>query len=225
MNTPHTRRAILLRWTIGLLTTGLLGSVFLLTPAASAAPVTAPLTAPDGLSIAITDGVAETASGASSDYTVTVTNRGTSPVTGELVVTLPEFATFSKAEGSHREKADAVWKVTVAPGASERRHASAAIGRIPATAVRVTTLATWYAEGDRSRILVRAADANAIQGVLDPAHTVGQSPQKVGAAPKDPTFLIVGVSACVVLLALAIVGFVVLRRRRRESVPVQTREG
>ncbi|MFB9748483.1 hypothetical protein [Leifsonia shinshuensis] len=210
MNTPHNRRPTLRRWTI-VAAAALIGSVLLSAPAAS---VAAAQPAPDGLSIAITDGAAETTSGASSNYTVTVTNRGTTPVSAELVVALPPFAAFSEAKGAHVEKTEAAWTVTVAPGSSERRHATADIGRIPAGEVRVTTLATLYASGDRSRILVRAADANAIQGVLDPAHTVGQSPAKVSAAPGDSAVIVV-VSACAVLLALAIVGVVVFRRVRR----------
>ncbi|CAM5399469.1 hypothetical protein [Leifsonia shinshuensis] len=225
MNTPHNRRPTLSRSIIVATAAALIGSVLLSAPAASAATVTAAQTvpdgqpAPDGLSIAITDEAAETTSGASSNYTVTVTNRGTTPVSAELVVALPTFAAFSEAKGAHVEKAEAAWTVTVAPGSSERRHATADIGRIPAGEVRVTTLATLYASGDRSRILVRAADANAIQGVLDPAHTVGRHPAKVGAAPGDSAVLVV-VSACAVLLALAIVGVVVIRRvlRRRGGV-------
>lgn len=225
MTSPHNHRATVRRWTIGWTTTVVLGGALLGAPAAAAA--TASQAAPDGLSIAISDGSAETSSGASSSYTVTVTNRGTTPVTGELVIAVPHFVTFSEAEGARREKADAAWKVTIAPGASERRRASATVGRIPATEVRVTTLATLYDSADRARILVRAADANAIRGVLDPAHTVGQSPRKVGAAPNGPGLLgvVVGVGAGAALLAALIVGIVVFRRRRGVRATVPTHDG
>ncbi len=215
MNTPHYLLAAIRQWAIGLVTVGLIGSSLLVTPAASAATPDASQPAPDGLSIAITDGEADVAPGASLNYTVTVTNRGTTPVAGELVISRPAFASFSKVEGSHPEKADAAWNVTIAPGTSERRHAGVVVGHIPAGEFRVTALATLYASADRSRILVRAADANAIQGVLDPAHTVGQSPTKVAASPTDSGFIVVGIIACAVLVTLVLAAIVVRRRRRR----------
>lgn len=206
--------------------TALLGGLLLATaaaPAASAATVSAvsavsavfaAQAVPEGLSIAITDGKAETASGASTTYTVTVSNRGTEPVTGELVVAVPSFVTVEKAEGSHLDKAEAAWTVTVAPGATERRRAAVTVRSIPATEVRVNTLATLYDSADRSRILVRATDAKAIRGVTDPAHTVGQKPAMVRSATNDPMVIVIAVAAGAVALAVAVVGAVVFRRRR-----------
>lgn len=220
MTSPNDRSATVRRWTIGALATALLGGLLLATaaaPAASAATVStvsAAQAVPEGLSIAITDGKAETVSGASTTYTVTVTNRGTEPVTGELVVAVPSFVTVEKAEGSHLDKAEAAWTVTVAPGATERRRAAVTIRNIPATEVRVNTLATLYDSADRSRILVRATDAKAIRGVTDPAHTVGQKPATVRSATNDPMVIVIAVSAGAVALAVAVVGAVVFRRRR-----------
>lgn len=212
MNTPHYQLAAVRKWAIGLAATSVLSSVFVFAPPTSAG-VVALDRAPDGLSIAITDGTTDTVSGASLNYTVTVTNRGATPVAGELVITLPAFATFSHTDGAHGEKTDAVWTVSVAPGTSERRRATAAIGRIPAQEVRVTTLATLYTSADRSQILVRAADANAIEGVLDPAHTVGHGTRTVSKAQTDPTLLVLGVSVLAVLLALGLIRLVTTRRR------------
>ncbi|MGO4535759.1 hypothetical protein [Leifsonia sp. 2MCAF36] len=198
---------------------GALLSVLLGAPAAVAATAAAPEAAPAGLSIAISDGVAATASGSTSKYTATVTNDGTAPVTGKLVITLPAQAKYSEAGGAHVEKSDAVWQVTVPAGKSVTHRVTADIGRIPKGEVRVTTLATLYAADDGSRILVRAADANAIQGVVDPAHTVGQKPAKAADSGGSPALLVVGVAISVVLLALAATGVVWLRRRTRRASP------
>lgn len=223
MNTLHNQAAKLRQWVIGVIATGLVGSSLLLAPAASATTVSVPQVVPAGLSIAISDGVAETASGLSSNYTATVTNRGSTPVTGKLVITLPSHATYSDAKGAHIDKADATWQVTVAPGKSESRRATADVGRIPKGEVRVTTLATLYASGDRAQILVRAADANAIQGVVDPAHTVGQKPKTAVVAPGNPTLLIVGGAIFAVLLALVATGMLLLRRRKRQANQIEPR--
>jgi hypothetical protein len=228
MNTPHTRAANLRQWVTGVMVAGVVGSFLLFAPAATAATVYATVaaavsaapTVPAALSIAITDGVAETASGSTSDYTATVTNGGTAAVTGELVITLPRHATYTDAKGAHIDKADAAWQVTVAPGKSETRRATVDVGQIPKGEVRVTTLATLYAPGDRARILVRAADANAIHGIVDPAHTVGQKPKTAVVTPSDPTPLIAGIVTLAVLLALVGTSIVLFRRRKRQSCAV-----
>lgn len=191
---------------------------------ASAAPSATRQAVPEGLSIAITDGVAETAPGASATYTATVTNRGTMPVTGELVIALADRAGFTSVQGAQVDKREASWRVTVAPGTSTSRRAAARVGRIPHGEVRVTTLATLYANGDRSVILVRAADADAIRGVVDPAHTVGEVAARVPAAPAPPWALL-GVAVAAVLAASATAGVALTRRRRRRAHPRRAEAG
>lgn len=221
----HSRTAHVRRWVAGVtgigLAAGALVGVLLGAPAAVAATAIAPESVPAGLSIAISDGVAVTDSGSTSHYTATVTNDGTAPVTGRLVITLPAPAKYTEAAGAHVEKSDAAWQVRVPAGKSVTHRVTADIGRIPKGDVRVTTLATLYASGDSTRILVRAADANAIRGVVDPAHTVGQKPARAAADGGTPTSLIVGVAISVVLLAFAATGVVLLQRRTRPTNEIE----
>jgi hypothetical protein len=223
MDTVHNHAAKLRQWVLGVIAAGLVSGSLLSAPAATAAATADPGAMPAGLSIAISDGRAGTAPGSSSNYTATVTNGGPAAVTGKLVITLPSHATYSEATGAHIQKSDATWQVTVPPGKSVTRQATADVGRIPKGEVRVTTLATLYASDDRGRILVRAADANAIRGIVDPARTVGQHPKRAVVAPRTPALLIVGVVIGAVLLALVVAGIVLVRRRTRQATHL--REG
>ncbi len=221
MSTLQNQAENVRRWVIGAIAAGLLVSSFVFAPAATSATISAAQVVPAGLSIAISDGVAEASAGSSLSYTVTVTNRGTASVTAELVITLPRYATYSAAKGAHIDKTNAAWQLTIAPGTSESRRATVDVGRIPKGEVRVTTLATLYASSDRAQILIRAADANTIQGIVDPAHTVGQSPKKATITPNNPTLLIVSAAILAVLLALVATGIVLLRRRKRQPNEVE----
>ena len=201
-------------WLYAAVAAGLVGSSLMLTPEATAASDASPGAVPVGLSITIDDGVTETTSGSSLTYTATVTNRGTASVAGELVITVPSFATYSNVGGAGIDNADAAWKVNIAPGKSERRRVTAEVGRIPKGDVRVTTLATLYPSSDRSRILVRAADANGIEGVVDPAHSIGQRPAKGALAP---TGLLVGGGSVLFASALIVSWVLITRRRKRRA--------
>jgi hypothetical protein len=158
---------------------------------------------PAGLSIAITDHVSEVHPGSSVQYTATVTNLGPRVVTGTLEVTVPAYA---KASGD-----TASWSVTVEPGKTARKTLDATIGTIPRGEVRATALATLFARGSSTQILVRSADPDLIQGVHDPAQTV--HPATTGA----PAMLNAGIIFSVILLVVVALGIASaswIRRRR-----------
>jgi hypothetical protein len=183
---------------------------------ASAATTAAP---PAGLSIAITDHVSEVQPGSAVQYTATVTNLGARAVTGTLAVTVPDYA---KASGD-----TASWTVTVEPGKTASRTLDATIGTIPKGEVRVTALATLFARGSSTQILVRSADPDLIKGVRDPAQTVRP------AAASAPTVFNAGIVFAVILLVVVALGvalavFLIWTRKRRRHpgrVPTQIAAG
>jgi hypothetical protein len=175
---------------------------------ASAATTAAP---PAGLSIAITDHVSEVQPGSAVQYTATVTNLGARAVTGTLAVTVPDYA---KASGD-----TARWTVTVEPGKTASKTLDATIGTIPKGEVRVTALATLFARGSSTQILVRSADPDLIKGVRDPAQTARP------AAASAPTVFNAGIVFAVILLVVVALGvasaFWIRRRRARRRLPAE----
>jgi hypothetical protein len=167
---------------------------------ASAATTAAP---PAGLSIAITDHVSEVQPGSAVHYTATVTNLGARAVTGTLTVTVPEYA---KASGH-----TASWTVTVEPGKTASKTLDATIGTIPKGEVRATALATLFARGRSTQILVRSADPDLIKGVRDPAQTVRPVTSSASAAINPWIVLSI---ILLVVVALGVASAVWIRRRR-----------
>lgn len=200
-----------------LLAGALCGTALVAVPAA-AAPV------PAGLSITLTDGVTQVRSDMDVTYTVKVGNAGGTKVTAKLVLTAPAYATLSRAAAAGTGKHIVTWKITVPAGKAITRTASAHIGTIARTDLRVTTLASLYQGKSSSGVpLIRTADANSIAGVTDPAHTV-PPPGHPGRSLQQHTdsgpslWLIVGLPIAAVLL-LAAAAALWWRRRRGNSEP------
>jgi hypothetical protein len=198
------------------LTLGALGGLATMAvPAADAATPISPkaVTPPSGLSIAITDGVKQTSSGAMLHYLASVTNDGVKPLIGELTITIPTYAQFTGDGSAKVSKANASWSVSVKPGKTTSERISVLVGKIPKQEYRVTTLATLYPSGSSTQILVRSADPDLISGVTDPAHTVSVRSQ-VGAHSLSGTAVALIVAGTVLILIAATVGTYWWARKR-----------
>jgi hypothetical protein len=168
---------------------------------------------PAGVSISITDGVSEVDSGSEVQYRATITNVGPAPVSGTLIVTIPAYSKYVDPITAHVSGDGASWNVTVDPGKSVSKNVKVTVGTIPKGEVRVTTLAALTASDDPARIVVRSADPDLIKGVQDPAHTVGRP--AAGASDALTGIGVVGGVMAAVIVILAIVAFVWIRRRRQ----------
>jgi hypothetical protein len=169
--------------------------------------------APPGLSVTISDATAQTASKATLTYTSTLTNAGTRPVTAQLVLAIPSYASYAQAPGAAVDKQTATWPVTVAAGKAVTKRAAVTLGTIPKGEVRVTTLISVYLPGHPPTLLIRSAEANRIQGVTDPAHTVNA----VGASRGGNRPISSGTITVIVILGvlvLLLVGAWLARVRR-----------
>jgi hypothetical protein len=198
------------------LTLGTLGGLAtIVAPAAGAATPVSPRVAapPLGLSIAITDGVKQTSSGATLHYTASATNDGVKSLTGEMTITIPSYARFTDDGSAKVSKLNASWPVTVKPGKTTIEHISVVVGAIPKQEYRVTTLATLYPSASSTQILVRSADPDLIAGVTDPARTVSVRTQ-AGAQPLSFTAVAAILGAIILILILAAVGALWWARNR-----------
>jgi len=174
--------------------------------AAAAAP-------PAGLSISIKTDGGSLRSGAQVSYTATVQNDGIAAVDGRLVVTVPNYVSINAADGGHLAGSDASWTVELPAGARVTKKVSATLGDIPKGELRVTTLVSLYL-GDATQPAIRSAEADAIAGVTDPAHAVGDKAVDTSAAA-PPTLVGIGIGAAAILVAVAVLGLWWFARRRR----------
>jgi len=190
----------------------------------SAAGLAAPLGAqaapapPAQLSIALTDNLTQAHSNSDVSYAAKVTNNGTSPVSAELVLSTPSYVTVTHATGAKVVAHAATWRITVRPGHSVSKSATARIGVIAKGDYRVSTLASLYEEEATSGVpLIRTAVANTIAGVTDPAHTIkGTTPHQVrtGGSAGTNWLLVAGLPA---LVAVLLLGATLLWWRRRQE--------
>jgi len=214
---------------IGLATRRLVGIVALLggaalvaIPAGGAAAAPAPV----GLSITLSDSLAQVHSGQDVTMTARLSNAGTRPFSGHLVIEVPGYVHVTHAQGGKIVRSDVRWSVSVPGGKSVSREVKAHIGMIAAGQLRVTTLASVFAGKVSGVPLIRTADADLIAGVKDPARTVppggaAAKGKSVSPAARDGGtnwWLAAGApAAVVVVLAAAVLWW---RRRRRGGTPV-----
>jgi hypothetical protein len=184
--------------------------------ALSLAPSAQAATPPPGLSVTISDATAQTTSKATLTYTSTLTNAGTRPVTAQLVLAIPGYASYVQATGATVDKQNATWPVTVPAGRSVVKKASVTLGTIPQGEVRVTTLISVYLPGHPPTLLIRSAEANRIQGVSDPAHTVNTAGANRGGSRPISAGTVAAIAVPGVLVLL-LVGAWALRARRRNG--------
>ncbi|HEX3680378.1 MAG TPA: hypothetical protein VHU90_11705 [Galbitalea sp.] len=172
---------------------------------------------PPGLSITLADGTAQTRSGATLTYTASVTNEGANPLEGTLEITIPAYATYTDTKSAPAKGPNISWPVTIGAGNRVSEEVTVNVGTIPKTEVRFTSIATLYAGLTGTDILVRTADPDAIRGVVDPAHTVGQP-----AAAKNqpvPALAVFAIILGVVVLIVVVIGCIFWTRKRRRSGP------
>lgn len=148
-------------------------------PAAGAAGPTSPVR----LSIALTDNHITMAAHSAAAYTATVTNSGIQAVSGTLVFAAPGFVQYpDAARHGMITKHDARWKITVPGGQSVTERVTVRVGTIPKSAIRVTSLASFYIGAASGSPVIRTADADRIAGVQDPAPAPAITPP--AAKPK-----------------------------------------
>ncbi|GHF16707.1 hypothetical protein GCM10017786_58280 [Amycolatopsis deserti] len=119
---------------------------------------------PSGLSVGLFNGVTELRSGAAATYVTTVRNGGSTPAPVTIVLTLPRYATITRADRAVVSGAEARWTTTLAPGESVTESAQAGIGTIALSDDRVIALAAVYQAGAGAPLLVRTADADTVPG-------------------------------------------------------------
>lgn len=161
---------------------------------------------PPGLSVAIGNGVEEVGSDSEVVYTAELSNRGQETVAATMVITVPDFATITEAEGAEILGGDSSWAVVVEPGGSAAVSARVRIGEIPDGLFRVTTLVGVHLGEESTKPVIRSADSDTIPGVTDPSTVVGGPPEEDPRGVPDPVpVLVVGGSVLAVALALAAV--------------------
>ncbi len=172
------------------------------------------------LSISVSDGVSQVRDKTSVAYVATVVNAGTAPVTGRLVLEVPQYARYGRVRAATVVHRTASWTVRVQPGATVRRRAPVRIGTIPSGQLRVTSLASLFLGSVTGSPAIRAADSDRIAGVVDPPATPVRSPvSRARAAPPGRdhrgagAWLWLGLPS-VGLAAAAVAGLLVWRRRR-----------
>ncbi len=190
-------------------------------PAASAASRRAQAPA---LSIQLTDDRDTVDPNTTVHQVVTLTNTGAAAVTGLLVITAPPYASIASAPGADVDGSDATWTVTATPGTPLTEELDVAIGQVPAGEQFVTTLATFFAGGDRPPT-VRTADVDRLPGVPDPRSTTTSTPGLAAPATRrsSKTSGWVTVAAVAGTIAVVAIGgaiaFSVRRRRLARSRP------
>jgi hypothetical protein len=159
-----------------------LGGIAAAAPAEAAAP-------PPGLSVTISDGGAKLASHTDVKYTASVVNKGSTPITATLVVTVPSYARPRLTTGTDGtvSGSDVVWPLTVQLGKAT------------------------------GAPLIRAAVASTIRGVVDPS-TVHAAPHVVRAPSAGPVWVgyLAGGLVLAALIGLAILLW--MRRKRRTPI-------
>jgi hypothetical protein len=144
---------------------------------ASAAP------APVKLSITVTDEATLIHPKSATEYSATVTNQGSRSVRGTLVLTTPDYIRYAHVRGNGKiTNGDVRWKIAVGAGQAVTERVTVRVRTIPKSAVRVTTLASFYLGGVTGTPVIRTADADRIPGVKDAAPV--SAPDT--AAPKQP---------------------------------------
>jgi hypothetical protein len=185
---------------------------------ASAAP------APVKLSITVTDDATLIHPKSATEYSATVTNQGSRSVRGTLVLTTPDYLRYAHVRGNGKiTNGDVRWKITVGAGQAVTERVTVRVQSIPKSAVRVTTLASFYLGRVTDTPVIRTADADRIPGVKDPAPVaaprtaIPKKPHREAAASDSAGFgalgwSLVGGGAVLVLLAA---GLLARRWRRR----------
>lgn len=176
--------------------------------APAAAEEQAPEPAAPQLSVTLSNGVDELSAGDELTFTAEVRNFGAA-LEARVVLAPPAYVALGGAEGATVEANTATWVVPIDAGSTATLEIPAAVGGIPETETRVTTLVSVYV-GESTAPVVRTAVANHIVGVADdPKPGPGQSDG--GAALL--AWIIAGGVLVVLLAAAAVV--LLLRRRRR----------
>jgi hypothetical protein len=197
--------------------------VFIATAAGGSIDVASAAPAPVKLSITVTDDATLIHPKSATEYSTTVTNQGSRPVRGTLVLTTPDYIRYAHVRGNGRiTKGDVRWKITVGAGRTVTERVNVRVRSIPKSAVRVTTLASFYLGAVTGTPVIRTADADRIPGVKDPAPVAAPHPVAPNKAHRAATtsdsagfgplgWSLVGGGAVIVLVAAALLA----RRRRR----------
>jgi hypothetical protein len=128
--------------------------------------------APPQLSISLSDGRSAVDAHSADEYTITLVNRGTRAAHGTISLTAPSYAEYQKASGDGAITHGTVrWTITLGAGESRTEHLTVRLRTIPKSAVRVTTLASFYLGAGAGTPLIRTADADRVPGRMDPAST------------------------------------------------------
>jgi hypothetical protein len=176
------------------------------------------------LSIQLTDNRDTVEPNATVHQVLTLTNTGSAPVTGLLVVTAPPYASIANAPGADVSGSEATWTVTAAPGAPLTEELDVGIGQVPAGEQFVTTLATFYAGGNRTAPpTVRTADADRLPGVPDPRSTTTSTRGSAAAAnhPASKTSGWVTVAAVAgTIVVVSVLGAIAVAVRRRRAARI-----
>jgi len=139
------------------------------------------------VSIRVSDGVAQVRERSSIDYVATVVNDGDAPVTGKLVLQVPEFARYRPVPSATVLRREASWTVHVPAHSTVTRQAGVRFGAIPSGNLRVTSLASLFLGPVTAAPAVRAADSDRIAGVDDPPATpLLRSPSPTPPAGHQP---------------------------------------
>lgn len=148
--------------------------------------------APPDLTVTIVGSTDQVVPGGTIDYTVTVLNNGTEPFDGIVSLEVPPYVTV---------QGDASWGIALESGNRVQTPVTVTVGDDVGTDTEVVVKAGVAASAAPDVLLVRAGTATAIEGAV------------AAAPPARPLWPFAIAGAVLVLGAIAILAFVLLRRR------------
>ncbi|NYJ20631.1 hypothetical protein [Glaciibacter psychrotolerans] len=191
---------------------------------AGAAPALA-VDTPVGMSVSITNSVAEATADSTMDYVTVLENSGPEPVDLRLVVTVPGYATIAAAPDATIDEHSATWAVTVEPGAPQTMTTSAVLTSIPAETLWVNVTADVFVEESQSAVIGSAAVTPVVGTEKARADAATASEQHFAAEAAatgvsgffaSPTTVIAVIIVAGVLAIALTVASILLRRMNRE---------
>jgi uncharacterized repeat protein (TIGR01451 family) len=168
------------------------------------------------LSIAIDDGHTSTAAGDSLTYAIVVKNLSSSAADGlHVTQTMPAGLTYVSADAGGALQGDKVsWNLTIGGSGEATLHTTASLGSTPSEVLRLAPVACASASVDGPPIVCAShSDQLPAGAAADSAKQA--APAAAESASSRPGWVF-GITALLVIVAIAALGAAVVRRRRSE---------
>lgn len=175
-----------------------------------------------GITIAVSDGLDQVATGDQVSYTITITNQESAQEGVTVSLETPSYTTVTSAEGGAVKDATVTWEdQEIAAGGTWSEQVMLVVGDVPADAVRAISVAS--VTNASGVVLVANSDADRIQGHSDPdpatlvkGSTTAEATSASGPTERSDMLLVIAAALSALALIIGIFAYIRLRQVRKD---------